>query len=493
MRNNVRLATLGVTLAGMSLLMSWPTSSLQAVSILQSSAASTPTLVQHVSTSTNQNENGNTFIINLPNPALLNNCVIMSVTYRTSSSRTVTITDNLGTNTWIAGPTTNNGTLTTSLYYVLGVKAGTQTVTVKFDASLTNFHAVLSEFYNVATSAALDGTVATSTAVAPGVSAGSMTTAGDGDLIYQYAVDLDSGTVGGGNQSTGMTAGSGFTLLSADTVLNAVAQYAVQSAHGSISPAVTVAGGNDRFNTVSIALKSAAAGTVPPAGIRIVHKYDSLPPMPTTVQFPSTGNLVVVSFTVPSDLELISSVTDNLGNSYVNPLGSGWPQVYYAASAKTSPTMKLNLVASGNSGGRQDATLYDVTGAAAAPLDKFANVWGEMTSTQGDITHAPDITPSTSGGLVIGMLAMGVGPPSASIGSGYVFDSVFYTGQTDASVMTYGEGRAHIYNANTSPLSFGYHVHNDGTLSSWWGSAVAFKGGTVTNTAPSAPTGLTVH
>jgi hypothetical protein len=90
---------------------------------------------------------------------------------------------------------------------------------------------------------------------------------------------------------------------------------------------------------------------------------------------------------------------------------------------------------------------------------------------------------------VIGLLNMGIGPPSASIGSNYVFDSVFYTGQTDSSVMTYGEGRAHIYNSDTSPLSFGYHVRNDGTLSGWFGSAVAFKGG-AGNTAPAAPTNL---
>jgi hypothetical protein len=98
-----------------------------------------------------------------------------------------------------------------------------------------------------------------------------------------------------------------------------------------------------------------------------------------------------------------------------------------------------------------------------------------MASRNADILHAPDITPSTPDGLVIGLLNMGIGPPSASIGAGYIFDSVFYTGQTDASVMTYGEGRAHIYTSSTAPLSFGYHVKNDGTLSGWFGSAVAFK------------------
>jgi hypothetical protein len=345
----------------------------------------------------------------------------------------------------------------------------------------------------VATSGALDGSIATSTATAPAVAAGSLTTTGDGDLIYQYAVDLNGDTLGWANRSSGVTAGSSFTLLSADIVLNAVAQYQVQSAHGAINPGMNLAGTSDRFNTVAIALKSAAAGTVPPAGIRIVHKWDAIPPMTTTVQFPCTGNLVIASFTVPSDEATISSVTDTKGNSYVNPLGSGWPQMYYAASAKTDLNLKLTLVASGPAGGTQDVTMYDVTGAAASPFDTFANVWGEMTSVDSDITHAPDITPSTANGLVIALLGMGIGPPSGSIGAGYVFDSVFYTGQTDSSLMTYGEGRIHIYNSTTAPLSFGYHVKNDGTLSAYYGSAVAFKGTAVTNTPPSAPTGLSVH
>lgn len=56
--------------------------SLQTISL----QAATPTLVQHVSTSTNQLERGNTFIISLPNLALQNNCLILALTYSSSSS-----------------------------------------------------------------------------------------------------------------------------------------------------------------------------------------------------------------------------------------------------------------------------------------------------------------------------------------------------------------------------------------------------------------------
>src|SRR5262245_147342 len=135
-------------------------------------AAATPTLVQHVSTASNQQERGNGFIIVLPNAALANNLLVVTLTYASSSSRTVAVVDNNGANTWVKGPSTNSGSLTTTLYYVQGVKAGTQTITVTFDTSLTSFHAALSEFYNVATSGAVDGSIATSSPVGPSVAAG---------------------------------------------------------------------------------------------------------------------------------------------------------------------------------------------------------------------------------------------------------------------------------------------------------------------------------
>jgi len=469
-----------IALALLAALLRWPGTPLH--------AATTPVLVQHVSTSTNQSERGNKFVIKLPNAALAGNCLILTLTYAQSAARTVTITDNIGTNTWINGPTTSSGALTTSLYYVLGVEAGTQTITVTFDAALRNFQAVVSEFYNVATANAIDGSVGTSVAIAPGVAAGSLTPSSDGDLVYQYAIDLAKGTLGGSDPNTGITAGTSFTLLSACRELGAVAQYRVQASHAAINPKLTVSGNTDHFNTVAIALKSAAAGSAPPPGIRIVHKYDLLPTLPATLQFPSSGNLLVVGFTVTTDQVHVSSVTDSLGNAYTNPLSVGNPQMFYAASANSDPTLTITIVASGSSGPRQDVTMYDVVGAAPAPYDKSVSAWGGMAATNADILHAPDIVPSTANGLVFALLNMGIGPPSASIGAGYVFDSVFYTGQTDASVMTYGEGRAHIYNSTTAPLSFGYHVKNDGTLSGWFGSAVAFKAAP----RPSPPTNLRV-
>ena len=62
---------------------------------------------------------------------------------------------------------------------------------------------------------------------------------------------------------TRFTAGPGFTLLSADTSLGTVAEYAVQGSAGSVTPTVSVTGSTDRFNAVAIALRGQSAGTPP--------------------------------------------------------------------------------------------------------------------------------------------------------------------------------------------------------------------------------------
>jgi hypothetical protein len=61
------------------------------------------------------------------------------------------------------------------------------------------------------------------------------------------------------------------------------------------------------------------------------------------------------------------------------------------------------------------------------------------------------------------------------IGAGYVADHVFYTGQTDGSMMDMGDGTTHIYNADTNPLSFGWHQTSHPPTSGWFAIAVAFR------------------
>src|SRR5262249_29830364 len=107
-----------------------------------------PAMVQNVSTYTNRDgEVGNDFIVNLPNPALANNCLILALTNARSPTRTILVTDDKG-NASTEGPHVDfvANDETTTIFYALGVAYGTQRISIHFDASIYDVHATTSEW-----------------------------------------------------------------------------------------------------------------------------------------------------------------------------------------------------------------------------------------------------------------------------------------------------------------------------------------------------------
>src|SRR5215467_10908469 len=150
--------------------------------------AATPTLVQHVASAMDQNP-VTSLTVRLPNPAGAGNCLILGVRFN-SNGTVASVADDQG-NTWIPGPTVTNSTTgaaastTMSLFYALNVAPGTQRITVTFaglSAQGGFVQAVLSEFYNVATAAASDG----SSAAAASRTVGNIATTTAGDLVYHW-------------------------------------------------------------------------------------------------------------------------------------------------------------------------------------------------------------------------------------------------------------------------------------------------------------------
>ena len=193
--------------------------------------AAVPSLVQHVATGMDRYPI-NTLTIQLPNPVRAGNCLILGVQFNSEGS-VASVTDEKGNN-WIAGPTATNGSLSKrmNLYYVLNAIDGTQTIRVNFSglSDTPGFpHAVVSEFYNVATANAFDGSAASSTSR----TAGTITTTAPGDLIYEWGASLSSSDINGGAfNGTSITAGTDFTLLSADLQVGSGDQYQIQPGAG---------------------------------------------------------------------------------------------------------------------------------------------------------------------------------------------------------------------------------------------------------------------
>ena len=435
-------------------------------------SAGTPTLIQHVSTASNHDpsELGNDFKVHLADPAGANNTVILGISYPYAANRTVAINDDRG-NTWVAGPMATNNSVVSRLFYVNGVQAGTRDITVTFDRTLVRFQAVISEFYNVKLTGGTDGASANASSSNPTITAGALTTGAAGDLIYNYVYSNNHGAV-----VNGIAAGPGFTLLSADRLRASAAQYQVQTAAGTINPTMTVTSSGS-MNSVAIALQGAATGTPPPPGIRVVHVYHGVTlGSPATLQFPSTGNLLVFVTTFGTGNANITSMSSSPGGSWSKvstPSAAATdPQFFYRAGAATSPNLTWSMTTSNPD---VQFVLYDVTGAAANPFDVAAKVEGTNFDNS-DILNAPRISPTTGGGLIIAALPMGHGPPNGSVGDGIYFDSVTYPGEHDGSTFESSDGYAHMYNAQPGQTSFGWKAASQ-ELPSWWEAlAVAFKG-----------------
>jgi hypothetical protein len=359
----------------------------------------------------------------------------------------------------------------------LNTAPGTQFITATFDSPLNDFQAVISEWFNVAPAAALDGAVAARRA-APAVSAGTLATTQNNDLIYQYGIDTSWGVGMEGNSFSGYAAGPGFTLLAADRRLAVVHQYGIQPASGAINPIFTASGGTDTFNTLAVALKAAAFGTAPdPTAMRIASTYHTRVNAGTSaLNFPTVGNLFVVVTAYDETQETLNSVSDSKGNAWTVVKGNVKPQMAYARNASPGSNLTLSLNVTEHGSGNLQLLIYDVVNADANPYVQGAYASGTAAANNAAVADAPDLVPQFAGGVVFTSLNLYTGPPSSMPGpAGATFDSVYYTGATDLTPQDSGDGYGHIYPASTVPLNFIWQLSNGQHLTGWSAGAWEFK------------------
>jgi hypothetical protein len=452
-----------------------------------------PTLVQDVAWGVG-GQTATTFKFHLPNSTLggsstqgdrSNNLLICGVSWD-GTGTTATITDN-NSNSWTNGPSSNDGTRMIALKYALGAKAGTQDLTLTLSAAQYNVHMRCSEFYNVATSSAVDGTATSASNITgPTVASGSISTTVDNDLIYYYGID--DGYLCCTSAVTSFVVGTNFKLLPSDRHIGHFAQYQVQTTHGAINPTMTVnQSSHDTFGAAAIALRAASAGTAPGAAIRIKRVYHtSLNAGAYTVQFPCDGNLIVASTAESTAQNGITSITDSNSNTFKKVSAPAtYPQMFYAAGATcTNPNTHTMTFSNANSGVTSIAVIYDIAGANTSPYDTFGTSTGDQVSTGGSsCTNSANsnstlsVTPSTAAGLIIAVENNGTGPECGMSGAGNVLDSEWYFGQDDSStgLMDSSSGYAHMYNSSTAVQTFVFNWANAG-ISGWESLAVAFKG-----------------
>lgn len=433
-----------------------------------------PTLVQHVSQSNAQGYALTAYRIRLPNTTQSGNCLIVGVN-SASSGVTPTVTDDHG-DVYTQVVSNSDGNQAVSLFVALNIVGGVQNITVQFSSATAYVAAVASEFYNVATANAVDGSHATN-GVGTSITAGSFTPTTSGDLIYQFTVqDSTSNPI-----ISFMQGSNPWSLLSADLMDSMSAQYQVQSTASPLNPGMSMSPANG-WNSAAMALKSASSGS-DIAGMHVVHlQHNALPAntgSPIFLQFPSTGNLIVVSW-IGAPGHTVTGVSDSNGNSYsqigseVGNNDSGENQMFYAPSAATGPTMSPSLTTSGTDIAGSTVQFFDISGAAGSPLDSVAG-WQTATggqSASGSVT-AVSITPSTPGGLVI--TSIGVASNTVTGVSPGNFLSSVTDPETSPWPNDENNGWAIEYNPTAGPVTLIWNT-SGGPVGYWASVAAAFKG-----------------
>ena len=475
----------------------------------------TPTLVQHVSCP-NSGDIGSgvggamssapVYQCPLPEPAQAGNAILVGIFSDNTGNPSWTISDD-HSNTWnLAASTTDNNGNITAVYYALNVAAGTRVISVKNSGGTVGYLAVsASEYYNIAITSALDAKDCSAGSSSDTITAGTITPANSGDLLWQWAADANTASVS--SFAPGSQPNISWQLNGTDIHASDATQAGVYNSTASINPTFT-SGSAEPFDSCVMALKAANAGTAPMRAFRIVHmlhaEMSSSETGPYAVEMPTSGNLLVIGFS--SGGNTITSITGTPLNQWVSPGGasnpdnqSGLPvqQIFYAANANTSNKLTLSIAQTGPMTGTT-FMIYDFTGAATSPFDVGSGgQTGNQTTTVTQLTTCSScLTPSAPNEVILGNVgqdwctATGIVSPG-----GALFDSAIYTGNSvnGPEAVDQNNGWFHYYDSGTSPLTatWTYTCGSDAE-GGWAGWLAAFKGAGLQPTAPKNLTGSVV-
>ena len=455
----------------------------------------TPTFVAHVSgtnvgTNSSFKVSANGFYnMRTANVSLAGNLMVSACSWDDSATPTLSITDDksqVWTKYVSAVMTGGQGAV---IFGFPNTVSGVHLVPVKYTAATLDTACTVSEFKNIQTAAAWDGG-STNHTTGTTVSAGSITPGSTGDLFYQCALfGTNPGTVTAGSQSNItwalIPAGAG-PLANA----NLVCQWGIYNSTAALNPQMTITN-SVSYYTVAGAFKNATAGASHTGMYRQgVEHVDIVggAASPMTVQFPSTGNLLVANLvgggTTPG--RRFTAISDSTGDTWhevgtacQDGTNSSWSQLWYDANATSSTTRAITVTSTGTT---SDGTIlfYDVVGAATSPLDVDSGCLTGNQTSDANLTLGA-ITPTTANGLIIGNVSIDFNTvDTLSAPSAGLSDAFTYTGQVLSGPSDVDQNNGYFYyeSPNTSSTTFTMTFIDDPTKSGaghWTGRLTTFK------------------
>jgi hypothetical protein len=444
------------------------------------------------------------YAIEFPEPTQAGNLLVCSSFSSDSGGYTLSVSDDKSEIWTSAGsnfPFTSASGNYYKVWYVANNVGGVRQVKVTSSNAYGGYVAVTcSEFYNVATTNATDGTPNCHT-VSPGTTlTGTATgTLASGDLIY--FVSFNDNVAPTSSFTSGAQSNITWNLDAVDLLDGYAVQYGVYSSTTSFTPQMTT-GTSNTFTSCEVMFKAARAGTAPTQPMRIVHLgHFAMPASGTTqtVQMPSSGNLLIASFTGGGDS--ISGITGTPSNTWSStgavaggPSFTASSQIYYAANANTATNSTVAITRTGTLS--QDTVLiYDITGANTSPFDKDSGGQdGNQTSIVSSFTTcAGCLTPATGSGIVILNANQNwCSGTTQTSPFGALFDSAFTTFNSvngPQNVDQNGEW-AHLYYTSTSPITATWTMSCGANAEATWAGRVATFKAALSNSQPLPPTGL---
>lgn len=453
--------------------------------------------------------------VNLRQPALggANNCGIL-VASANSGFTFGTVTD--GFNTWTTFGSVTAGGMTLKGWYVLGIAAGTKSITITTSGTATGASQVgawFEEFQNCGTSIGGNGSTSfVANAAVHNLTLSAAPTLGDAVLGYFVDASTPQGFPMAGSP---VAVGSGFTAMSNQVTFAKMSE--INTATTSTSVGATYPNTGDTIVGLGVVVPQGATGTAP-SGMYIDHyQMEQWPKSATQAfTFPFSGNLIVGMLSAENVTGTANTITDPActWSPGVNADSAGYTsQIFYGSNCTPSSTNSLTVHVTGTPGSPGTAmALMSVTGAASSPFDKSAVVTQTSHSVAANLSTV-SLTPSALNEMTVSLTSIAWHSLTGTVadGNGHTPTPLFSVNTKDddadpscgtstvPATLDEDNGWAYYINsADTTAITFIYSgtqtigscLNNPTGVGGYDSVAVAFKSaGGAGHTAP--PTSLT--
>lgn len=340
-----------------------------------------PALVHHYSAPMVQGNSVDSLICRLPF-AVPSGCLVVVETNNAheATNNVPTITDDIGGNTYTAGPSDDNNNQVLSAFYCPNVTNGPRVFTATWSTNAKPYAQMwVTVYMNCATSspiAASNHGHGTGTAMQPGaIDPGAGV---DGCLFHVTAVqDATLATVGN------FVPGTNFTPLAFDRQDGMASEYWVQTTSASLNPTLTQDASRS-WLCIGMAIKPGTSGSTTGNPIKRSQLMNCTDSGDAAFQAQIDGDLAVLFWNGSGERDL-TAISDSLGDTWVErgasaeSTGSGACQVWDVEN----PTAGLHVLTMTSVAGSMVGTtveVHDIRGATASAYDGEAHSTGTHVS-----------------------------------------------------------------------------------------------------------------